>query len=57
MTFADARQILSGSDTAATEYFKAKTLVQLTAAFHPHLEQAMSQIVVTRQYKDLVQRL
>ena len=56
MPFADAQQILSGPDTAATEYFKAKTSAQLTAAFRPHVEQAMNQVGVTRQYKDLVQR-
>ena len=55
MTFADAQQILSGTDTAATEYFKAKTSAQLTAAFRPHVERAMNQVGVTRQYKDLVQ--
>src|SRR6266849_5681719 len=31
MTFDDARKILSGGDTAATEYFKSKTSAQLTA--------------------------
>lgn len=55
MTFADAQQILSGPDTAATEYFKAKTSAQLTAAFRPHVERAMNQVGVTRQYKELVQ--
>ncbi|MEY4526920.1 MAG: hypothetical protein RL768_639 [Nitrospirota bacterium] len=56
MTFADAQQILSGPDTAATAYFKAKTSAQLTAAFRPHVEQAMNQVGVTRQYKELAQR-
>lgn len=55
MTIADARQILSGPDTAATEYFKAKSSAQLTAAFRPHVERAMNQVGVTRQYKDLMQ--
>lgn len=55
MTITDAQQILSGPNTAATEYFKIKTSAQLTAAFRPHVEQAMNQVGVTRQYKDLVQ--
>ena len=55
MTIADAQQILSGPDTAATEYFKAKSSAQLTAAFRPHVERAMNQVGVTRQYKDLMQ--
>ncbi len=33
MSFDDARTILNGGDTAATEYFKAKTSGQLAAAF------------------------
>lgn len=55
MTFADTQQILSGPDRAATEYFKAKTSAQLTAAFRPHVERAINQVGVTRQYKNLVQ--
>jgi hypothetical protein len=35
MTFTDARQIFSGGDTAATEYFKRQSSDQLTAAFAP----------------------
>lgn len=35
MTIADARQILSGGDTAATQYFKTSSTEQLTAAFAP----------------------
>lgn len=53
MTFDDARKILSGGDTAATEYFKSKTSAQLTAAFQPFVEKTMSQNGVTQQYKAL----
>ena len=53
MTFEDARKILSGGDTAATEYFKNKTSAQLTAAFQPFVEKTMSQNGVTQQYKAL----
>ena len=56
MTFDDARKILAGGDTAATQYFKAKTTDQLTAAFRPIVGNAMNQVGVTRQYKDLVAR-
>ena len=48
MTFDDARKILSGGDTAATEYFKSKTTAQLTAAFQPFVEKTMSQNGVTQ---------
>lgn len=53
MTFDDARKILSGGDTAATECFKSKTSAQLTAAFQPFVEKTMSQNGVTQQYKAL----
>jgi hypothetical protein len=56
MTFEDAGKILSGGDTAATEYFKGKTSDKLTAAFRPVVSGAMSQVGVTRQYRDLVGR-
>jgi hypothetical protein len=56
MTFDDARNILNGSDTAATEYFKAKTTPRLTSAFRPVVEQSMNQVGVSRQYKELVGR-
>ena len=56
MTFADAKKILSGSNTAATDYFKSKTTNSLTEAFKPIVEEAMNEVGVTRQYKDLVGR-
>lgn len=54
MTFADATQILNGSQTSATDYFKGKTTEKLTAAFRPEIEKAMNDVGVTKQYKDLV---
>ena len=54
MNFDDARKILSGNDTAATDYFKSKTTEQLTAAFRPVVEKTMDQNSVTQQYKQLV---
>ena len=56
MTFDDARKILSGSDTAATEYFKGKTTDRLTATFKPVVDQSMNEVGVSRQYKELVGR-
>ena len=56
ITFDDSRKILSGGDTAATEYFKGKTTGKLTAAFRPVVESATNEVGVTRQYKDLVGR-
>lgn len=56
MTFDDARKILSGHDTAATDYFKAKTSKKLHAAFKPPVENVMADVGVTRQYNDLIGR-
>jgi hypothetical protein len=51
MRFDDARKILSGGDTAATDYFKEKTTGRLTAAFRPVVEKAMEQNSVAEQYQ------
>ncbi len=56
MSFDDARKILSGNETAATDYFKEKTTNQLSAAFKPIVDKSMNEVGVTRQYKDLVGR-
>ena len=54
MSFDDARRILQGPDTAATDYFKEKTTDKLTTAFRPFVSSAMDEVGVTRQYKQLV---
>jgi len=56
MTFDDAKKILSGGNTSATEFFKEKTTDQLTAAFRPVVDTTMSQVGVTRQYQALMSR-
>ncbi|HEX2327468.1 MAG TPA: DUF4197 domain-containing protein [Candidatus Angelobacter sp.] len=55
MTFTDARQIFSGGDTAATEYFKRQSSDQLTAAFAPIVHNAMENVGVVRQYNKVLQ--
>jgi hypothetical protein len=54
MTFEDARKIWSGNETAATDYFKAKTTDKLTASFRPVVEKTTNEVGVARQYKELV---
>jgi len=54
MTFSDARQILTGGDTAATDYFKRQSTDELTAAFAPIVHQAMENVGVVRQYNQLM---
>lgn len=56
MTIDDARRILNGSETAATDYFRTKTSEPLTASFRPIVETSMQEVGVTRQYTDLYRR-
>jgi hypothetical protein len=56
MTIDDARRILDGAETAATDYFKSKTTGRLTTAFKPIVDKSMSQVGVTRQYDELLGR-
>jgi hypothetical protein len=54
MTFSDARRILSGPDTAATDYFKKASTADLTTAFTPIVHQQLSRLGVVKQYNALV---
>jgi hypothetical protein len=56
MSFDDARKILNGNDTAATNYFKSKTSKRLQAAFRPSVESVMDDVGVNRQYNALIGR-
>lgn len=57
ITFDDARRILTGSDTAATEFFQTKTSRKLGELFKPVVQKAMSEVGVTNQYQILTSRL
>jgi Protein of unknown function (DUF4197) len=54
MTFSDARQILTGGNTAATDYFKRQSTDELTTAFSPIVHQAMENVGVVRQYNQIM---
>jgi hypothetical protein len=54
MNFSDARQILSGNDTAATDYFKRQSSGELSAAFAPIVHQAMENVGVVKEYNQLM---
>jgi hypothetical protein len=56
MSFDDARKILAGGDTAATDYFRAKTTNDLTTTFRPIVTQSMGEAGVTKRYDDLIGR-
>lgn len=55
MSIDDARGILTGSDTAATDYFRRNTSSDLMAAFKPVVHDSMERIGVIRQYDQIVQ--
>lgn len=57
ISFEDARKILGGGDTAATQYFKGKTTDKLTAAFAPIVKHNMDEVGVTRQFEALMDRM
>jgi hypothetical protein len=50
MSFEDARKILTGGDTAATDYFKRASTGDLTEAFSPIVAKSMQRVGVVQQY-------
>jgi hypothetical protein len=54
MTFDDARHILTGDDTAATEYFKRTSSPDLTVAFSPIVHRSMERVGVVQQYNQVI---
>jgi hypothetical protein len=56
MSFDDARGILKGGDTAATEFFRKKTKDKIYESFKPIISSSMSEVGVTRSYKNMMAR-
>ena len=54
MSFEDARKILNGGDTAATEFFKSKTHDKIYSAFKPIISSNMDEVGVTYSYKEMM---
>lgn len=52
--FDDAREILTGGETAATEYFRVETSDRLAEAFLPVVQRATDEVGATRRYKELI---
>ena len=55
MTFDDARQIVTGGNTAGTDYFRRTTSTQVSDAFRPIIQKAMAANGVTEKYNALMQ--
>lgn len=56
MTIADARGILRGGETAATEYFRDNTYSSLKERYMPIVSRQMEQLGLVRLYNDLQTR-
>ncbi len=56
MTLEDVRGILTGGDTAATDFFRRKTHDKLYVAFKPIISQKVDQAGATRAYKNMMGR-
>lgn len=50
MTLADAKQILTGGDDSATQYFKRATQATLTERFKPIVTRATQKVKLAQQY-------
>jgi hypothetical protein len=56
MTLEDARGILNGGDTAATDYFRTKTSTAIYDEFKPIISSSMNEVGVTRSYKEMMDK-
>jgi hypothetical protein len=56
MTFEDAKNILNGGDTAATDFFKGKTQGKIHDAFKPIISTSMDEVGVARTYKEMINK-
>ena len=56
MSFEDAKNILGGGDTAATDYFKEKTSESIYQAFSPIISSSMAEVGVTQRYQELTDK-
>ena len=56
MSITDARAILTGTNNAATQYFRRTSDTNLFTRFHPIVQKATEQTGVTRAYKQMMDK-
>ena len=56
MSITDAKAILTGTNNAATQFFRKTTQTNLYARFHPIVEKATAQTGVTAAYKNMLSK-
>jgi hypothetical protein len=54
MSIDDAKKILNGGDTSATDFFKRKTSKSLYKEFHPVIENTMNQVGTVQKYNEVL---
>ena len=54
MTFDDAKKVLDGGDTAATEYLQSKTYNNIYEAFKPIVSSSLDDVGGTKAYKEMM---
>lgn len=54
MTLQDAVGIIRGSNDAATNYFKERTISKLVEAFRPSVQNSLNKVGATRYYGELI---
>lgn len=57
MTFDDARKILKGDSTSATEYFRQKTSGDIHTAFKPVIASSLQEVGAVHSYTQMTKRL
>ncbi|MEE8305109.1 MAG: DUF4197 domain-containing protein [Candidatus Tectomicrobia bacterium] len=57
MTFDDARQILDGGDTAATDFFKQRTSSSLYDQFRPVIDRTLNQVGTMQKYNGMMDKV
>jgi hypothetical protein len=57
MTVADAKAVLTGTNNAATEYFRRTSTTQLQAQLLPIVKNATEQVGVTKAYKQMTEKV
>ena len=54
MSFNDAKGILYGGDTSATQYLESKTRINIKDAFKPVISSSLDEVGATKAYKDMI---
>jgi hypothetical protein len=57
MSFDDAKKILQGGNTAATDYLKARTYNELLKKFQPAVQKTMSEYKVIMKYEEISKKV